>query len=77
MTTRKNKPKSAYLPAGSTGRTVITMRTMPDHPTVLRIAADADADPRSVAKEIATPGAVCGRVGQRIRAAIAAAGLSG
>jgi hypothetical protein len=50
-----------------------------DRPTLLRLAAEADTDPRSVAAELAAARGerrhVKGRVGERIRAVLAAKGL--
>ena len=46
-----------------------------DAATLRRLAVNADADPRTVAKEIAKPGSVDGMSGQRVRAALVKAGL--
>ena len=50
-----------------------------DRPTLLRLAAEADADPRSVLRELAAARGerahVRGRAGERVRAALAAHGL--
>jgi hypothetical protein len=56
------------------------MHTTPlDRPTLLRLAAEADSDPRSVENEIAALRGerphVRGRAGERIRAVLAAKGL--
>ncbi len=50
-----------------------------DRPTLLRLAAEADSDPRSVAAELAAQRGerphVKGRAGERVRAVLAAKGL--
>jgi hypothetical protein len=50
-----------------------------DRPTLLRLAAEADSDPRSVAAELAAERGerahVKGRAGERVRAVLAAKGL--
>jgi hypothetical protein len=49
--------------------------TLPERPVLLRLAADADCDWRSIAKELQHPGAIRGRVGERIRRVLRAHGL--
>lgn len=51
-----------------------TTRTQVDRPTLYRIAADADADPRSVAAALRGK-EIRGRAGERIRAALRAHGI--
>lgn len=50
-----------------------------DRPTLLRLAAEADSDPRSIAAELAAQRGerphVKGRAGERIRSVLAAKGL--
>jgi hypothetical protein len=46
-----------------------------DSLTVRAIGVDADADVRSVKRELSAPGSVRGRAGERIRAALQRRGL--
>lgn len=46
-----------------------------DASTKLSVAAEAEADPRSVAKEYSLPGSVRGRTGERIRKVLTVRGL--
>lgn len=49
--------------------------TPPDTRTILRLAADADVDPRTIRRALAG-GRVAGRAGERIRAALTTHGIA-
>lgn len=52
-----------------------TLRPIVDSLTIRTIGVEADADVRSVRRELHQPGSVRGRAGERVRAALARRGL--
>jgi hypothetical protein len=56
------------------------MSTRSRHPvdsaTARRLAVEADADPRTILRELAEPGSVHGMAGQRVRSVLARHGLA-